>query len=85
MRRPNFIRKPVANKDHHADKPAPVVRLWPYKLFVIMPINCQLKAIGSADASSKSGMLIEQWGTLHAIRSAFGFAATLIFLWASMG
>jgi Domain of unknown function (DUF1772) len=57
---------------------------WPYTLFAIMPINKQLKAINSAGAGSKSRMLIEKWGRLHAVRSVLGFAATLIFLWASM-
>ena len=57
---------------------------WPYTLFAIMPTNNQLKAINSAGAGSKSRMLIEGWGRLHAVRSALGFAATLIFLWASM-
>jgi hypothetical protein len=61
-----------------------LVANWPYTLFVIMPTNKQLKAINSAGAGSKSRMLIEQWGRLHAIRSVLGFAATLIFLWASM-
>jgi hypothetical protein len=57
---------------------------WPYTLFAIMPTNNQLKAINSAAAGSKSRMLIEKWGTLHAVRSVLGFAATLIFLWASV-
>lgn len=57
---------------------------WPYTLFAIMPTNKQLKAINSADAGSKSRMLIEKWGRLHAVRSALGFAATLVFLEASM-
>ena len=60
-----------------------LVANWPYALVAIMPINSQLKAINSHSAGSKSGLLIEQWGRLHAIRSAFGFAATLIFLCAS--
>ena len=57
---------------------------WPYTFFAIMPTNNQLKAINSAGAGSKSRMLIEQWGRLHAVRSVLGFAATLTFLWASM-
>jgi len=61
-----------------------LVANWPYTLFVVMPTNNQLKAINSAGAGPKSRMLIEQWGRLHAVRSVLGFAATLIFLWASM-
>ena len=56
---------------------------WPYTLFAIMPTNKQLKAINSAGAGSESRMLIERWGKLHGVRSVFGFAATLAFLWAS--
>jgi hypothetical protein len=61
-----------------------LVANWPYTLFAIMPTNNEIKDINSAGAGSKSRMLIEQWGRLHAVRSALGFAATLIFLWASM-
>jgi hypothetical protein len=61
-----------------------LVANWPYTLFAIMPINRQLKDTNSASAGSKSRMLVEQWGKLHAVRSALGLAATLIFLWASM-
>jgi cellobiose-specific phosphotransferase system component IIC len=61
-----------------------LVTNWPYTLFAIMPINTQLKIINLASAGSKSRMLIEQWGSLHAVRSVLGFAATFIFLWASM-
>jgi len=28
--------------------------------------------------------LIEHWAALHAVRTVLGFAATLIFLWASL-
>jgi Domain of unknown function (DUF1772) len=35
-------------------------------------------------AGPDSRALIEKWATLHAGRTALGFAATLIFLWASM-
>ena len=60
-----------------------LVSNWPYTLFAVMPINKQLKGTNSASAGSKSHMLVEQWGRLHAVRSALGLAATIIFLWAS--
>jgi Domain of unknown function (DUF1772) len=37
-----------------------------------------------ANAGRDSRALIEKWAALHAGRTALGFAATLIFLWASM-
>ena len=57
---------------------------WPYTLFIILPTNTELEAIGPAHAGSASRALIERWGRLHAIRSVFGVMATLLFLWASM-
>jgi hypothetical protein len=53
-------------------------------MFAVMPTNRQLKAIDPTSAGWTSRALIEQWGRLHAVRSALGFAATLIFLRASM-
>ena len=61
-----------------------LVANWPYTLFVIMPTNNQLKALNPANAGPTGRRLVQQWGRLHAVRSALGFAATLIFLWASM-
>ena len=61
-----------------------LVANWPYTLFAVMPANRQLKAIDPASAGSTSRTLIERWGRLHAVRSALGVAATLIFLWASI-
>jgi hypothetical protein len=61
-----------------------LVSNWPYTLFAVMPINKQLKGTNSASAGSKSRMLVEQWGRFHTVRSLLGFAATLIFLWASV-
>ena len=63
---------------------AVLVTNWPYTLYAVMPINKQLESTNPASADSKSRMLIEQWGRLHAARSALGVVATLIFLWASM-
>jgi len=57
---------------------------WPFTLFVVRPVNKQLKRIHSAGAGPESRSLIEKWGRLHAIRTALGLAATLAFLWASL-
>jgi hypothetical protein len=57
---------------------------WPYTLFVIMPTNSKLMATDPAAAGIDSRRLIEKWAGLHAVRTALGFAATLVFLWASI-
>jgi hypothetical protein len=57
---------------------------WPYTLVGIMPTNRKLMATDPASAGPESRGLVEKWGGLHAVRTALGFAATLIFLWASL-
>jgi hypothetical protein len=61
-----------------------LVANWPYTLLVIMPTNRRLMAAEPASAGPETRALIERWAALHAGRTALGFAATLIFLWASM-
>ena len=61
-----------------------LVANWPYTLLVIMPTNRKLMGTDPASAGPESRALIEQWGGLHAVRARLGFAATAIFLWASM-
>jgi hypothetical protein len=61
-----------------------LVANWPYTLLGIMPANRKLMATELASAGPESRSLIEKWAALHAGRTALGFAATLIFLWASM-
>jgi hypothetical protein len=56
---------------------------WPYTLLGIMPTNNKLMAADPASAGSETRKLIETWSGLHAVRTALGFAAVLIFLWAS--
>ncbi|HEY2533096.1 MAG TPA: DUF1772 domain-containing protein [Xanthobacteraceae bacterium] len=57
---------------------------WPYTLLGIMPTNNALMATDPAAAGNDSRKLIEKWASLHAVRTALGFAATLAFLWASL-
>jgi hypothetical protein len=63
---------------------AVLIANWPYTLLGIMPTNRILMATEPASAGPDSRALIEKWVALHAGRTALGFAATLIFLWASM-
>ena len=55
---------------------------WPYTLFGIMPTNSRLMALRPEAGDGESRRLIEHWGGLHAVRSAFGASAVLAFLWA---
>lgn len=59
-----------------------LVANWPFTLFVIMPVNNILMAIPEAEAGPASRALIVKWGGLHAVRTALGAAAAVIFLWA---
>lgn len=56
---------------------------WPWTIFVIMPVNRRLKAAAPDAAQSDTRASVEHWGRLHAVRSAFGIAATLVYLWAA--
>jgi hypothetical protein len=57
---------------------------WPYTLIGIMPTNNRLMTTDPAAAGSQTRKLIETWAKLHAGRTGLGFAAVLIFLWASV-
>lgn len=59
-----------------------IVANWPYTLLFILPTNDTLMAVPIAEADAKSTALIRKWGTLHAVRTALGAAATAIFVWA---
>jgi uncharacterized membrane protein len=61
-----------------------LVANWPYTFIAIMPVNKRLLATDPAAAGGETRTLLEQWGKLHAVRTALGFAAMLVFLWASM-
>jgi len=57
---------------------------WPFTIFGIMPTNNKLMVIDRSAATSEVRQLIKTWGYLHAVRSALGVVATLIFLKASL-
>lgn len=52
---------------------------WPFTLLAIMPTNQRLKAIHPNEASPASRALLLSWGKLHAVRSALGAVATILF------
>ena len=62
-----------------------LVANWPYTMLGIMPTNRKLMATEPASAGPATRALIRRWAALHAVRTALGFAAVLIFLWASLG
>jgi len=57
---------------------------WPVTFLGIMPTNNRLMATDPAAAGPESRAMIKRWGSLHAVRTALGFAASLAFLWASL-
>jgi uncharacterized membrane protein len=57
---------------------------WPYTFLGIMPTNNKLMATDPASADADTRATVERWGRLHAIRTMFGFIATLAFLWGSL-
>jgi uncharacterized membrane protein len=61
-----------------------MVANWPVTMFGIMPTNNKLMATDPASAGPEIRAMIERWGSLHAVRTALGLAASLAFLWASL-
>ena len=57
---------------------------WPYTLIGIMPTNNRLMTMRLEDAGPESRALMEDWGRLHAVRTALGALATVTSLWASL-
>jgi hypothetical protein len=60
-----------------------MVANWPFTFFAIMPTNNRLVGTDVAEAGPQSRAMIEHWGSLHAVRTALGLAAALVFLFAS--
>jgi hypothetical protein len=59
-----------------------MVANWPWTILVINPVNAVLMATESAGAGAQTRALIEKWGRLHAVRTAFGFLAVIALLMA---
>ena len=57
---------------------------WPYMPLVIMPSNRRLMATEPREAGPESRRLIRHWARPHALRTALGLTATLLFLLASL-
>ncbi len=57
---------------------------WPFTLYFIMPTNKTLMATPAEAAGTETRVLIERWGRLHAVRTALGAVATLVFIWAAI-
>jgi hypothetical protein len=57
-----------------------LLSVWPFTLLVIKPTNNTLNATEPTAAGAETRRLVERWGSLHAVRSAIGAAATIIYL-----
>lgn len=53
---------------------------WAFTLLVIMPTNLKILAVKESAADTSTFSLITHWGKLHAVRTALGIAATIVFL-----
>jgi hypothetical protein len=60
-----------------------ILASWPYTLLVVMPTNHQLETtVPGGDPNTKARLV--RWGQLHAVRSALGAAATVVYLIAAV-
>ena len=57
---------------------------WPYTLGIVLPVNKRLETMLPGSANAETRGLVETWGKLHAVRSALGLGATLVYLWAAV-
>lgn len=57
-----------------------ILAVVPFTLLVIRPTNNLLLTPGRDLTSAETHELLERWGRLHAVRSALGLAASLLFV-----
>ena len=60
-----------------------IVANWPFTLLAIMPTNHQLQAM-PPEGNGQTRSLLDRWGHLHAVRSALGAGATLVYFAAAV-
>jgi hypothetical protein len=53
---------------------------WPFTLVGMMPTNHRLNAIPIEHPIPETSSMIETWGRLHAVRTALGVGAVLVYL-----
>jgi len=58
---------------------------WPYTLLVMLPTNKRLGAWPAGGAGPQSRALVRSWARLHAVRSALGLAATVVYFGLALG
>ncbi len=52
---------------------------WPYTLLVILPTNNRLLATPLEAANAETRALVRKWAALHAVRTALGAIATILY------
>lgn len=56
---------------------------WPYTFLCVAPVNRKIKAFVPGSSEGQLDALVAQWGRLHAVRTALGTLACLIFILAN--
>jgi hypothetical protein len=58
-----------------------ILAVVPFTLVVIRPTNERLLTPGRDLASAETRDLLERWGRLHAVRTALGLVASILYLY----
>ena len=62
-----------------------IAAVVPFTFIVIMPTNHRLLEPGRDPDSNETRELLESWGKLHGVRSALGFAASVVYVGSLLG
>ena len=57
----------------------------PFTVIGILPTNHKLFAPGRDLGSTETRMLLERWGSLHAVRRTLSVLATMLYIWLLLG
>jgi hypothetical protein len=60
-----------------------LLALLPWTFLCVMPTNRRLMSMSALEDRERVRGEVRKWGRAHAVRTAIGVTATLIFLWAS--